>query len=144
MHTEHLQNVRGGLIMGAWLIAAAVTSLLFLALASTGLLDTEDAESAMAASWTLATVGVGFFVGGFFAGFRALHAPILHGIGIGIASLVAWLGLNLLAILFDGAGWEGLPPLLTATLLLEQMLFAVLGAWTGYRMALRDQPEPED
>lgn len=144
MHTEHLQNVRAGLLMAGWLIAAAVTSLLFLALASLGVLDPEDAESAMAASWTLAIVAAGFFAGGFYAGFRALHAPILHGIGIGIASLVAWLAVNVLALLFDRTGWQGLPPLLTATLLLEQMLFAVLGAWAGYRLALRDQPEPED
>lgn len=145
MHTEHLQNVRASLIAAGWLIALAVTSLLFLALAGAGAVDPNDTESRSGALWALATVGAGFFVGGFVAGFRALHAPILHGLGIGIASLVAWFALNLLVLLLPGgATWEALPPLLSASLLLEQMILAIAGAWIGYRIALRDQPEPEE
>lgn len=143
MHTEHLQNVRSGLVATAWLIAAAVTSLLFLALVAAGLLD-PAASDHVPVGWTVATVGAGFFVGGFFAGFRSLHAPILHGLAIGVTSLIAWFGLNVLGLVLFAGEWEGLAPTLTAALLLEQMVFAVAGAWFGYRLALRDQPEPED
>lgn len=143
MHTEHLQNVRPVLVAAGWLIGAAATSLLFLGLAGAGLLDPMDPD-AVPVGWTVATVGLGFFVGGFFAGFRALHAPILHGLAIGVTSLVAWFALNVLAILFPSGEWEGLPPALTAALLLEQMVFAIAGAWLAYRLALQDQPEPED
>lgn len=143
MHTEHLQNVRPVVVTAGWLISAAVTSLLFLAIAALGVVDPAEGD-AREAGWTISTVAAGFFVGGFFAGFRSLHAPILHGMAIGIASLVAWFGVNVLALFFPLAEWEALPPLLTAALLLVQMVFAVGGAWTGYRLALRDQPEPED
>ncbi len=64
---------------------------------------------------------------------------------MGIASLVAWLVLNVVARgTSPGVEWEALTPTLAAFVLLAQMAFAVAGAWTGYRMALRGQPEPED
>ncbi len=143
MHTEHLQNVRLTLVVAGWLIAVAVGSLVALTLASAS--SAPDGELATGPTGTILTVAVGFFAGGFFAGFRALHAPILHGVAMGVASLVAWFALNLLA---RGASpsveWEGLTPTLAAFVLLAQMAFAVAGAWTGYRVALRGQPEPED
>lgn len=140
MHTEHLQNVRLSLVAVGWLIAVAVGSLVALLVAAAA-----DAPSDAAGTGALLAVAVGFFAGGFFAGFRALHAPILHGVAMGIASLVAWVVLNVIALLTTPhAGWEALTPALAAVVLLSQMAFAVAGAWTGYRVALRDQPEPED
>lgn len=145
MHTEHLQNVRPTLIGASWLLAVAVTSLVILALAGLGLTQEGDDESFAAIVWGLLAVASGFAAGGFFAGFRALHAPILHGVAIGIASLVVWFLLNVLLVLFfPDLRWQGLGPAATAGLLLAQMTFAVAGAWAGYRYALRDQPEPAD
>lgn len=143
MHTEHLQNVRPMLVVVGWLIAVAVASLVALTLASAS--SAPDGELGTGPAGAILTVAVGFFAGGFFAGFRALHAPILHGVAMGIASLVAWLVLNLVARgTSPGVEWEALTPTLAAFVLLAQMAFAVAGAWTGYRLALRGQPEPED
>ena len=145
MHTEHLQNVRPILLLTGWLTAVAVTSLIALAMVSFGVASSVEPSTPAEVFWALTAVAVGFFVGGFLAGFRSLHAPVLLGVGIGIMSLVAWFVLNILAVLLAAdADWQGLPPAVSAGLLLGQMLFAVAGAWLGYRMALRDQPEPED
>ncbi|MGH7482432.1 MAG: hypothetical protein ACRELV_09770 [Longimicrobiales bacterium] len=142
MHTEHLQNVRPLTVVTGWLIAAAAASLVFLAFAALNLVGDDPGESGVVAA---VAVGVGFGVGGFAAGFRALHAPILHGIAIGLTTLAAWFILNVLAVaLFEEAAWSGLTPPLTAALLLEQVLAAIAGAWLGYRLALQDQPEPAD
>jgi hypothetical protein len=90
-------------------------------------------------------MAVGFFAGGFFAGFRSMHAPILHGVALGLVSLVAWVLLNLIARgASPGFEWEALTPTAAGAILLAQMAAGVAGAWTGYRLALRGQPEPED
>lgn len=145
MHTEHLQNVRAVHIAAGWLIAVSVTSMAFLGFAGFRLIPETAAENTAAGGWAFLAVAIGFMVGGFFAGFRSLHAPILHGIGIGIASLVAWFGVNLVGrALSPDLEWEALTPTLTAGLLLAQMVFAVGGAWFGYRLALRGEAEPEE
>jgi hypothetical protein len=88
---------------------------------------------------------VGFWIGGFFAGFRALEAPILHGIGIGLTSLVAWAGLNaVVALVTPGVQWEALTPGRTAAILLAQIAAAVIGALMGYNVALRGKPTLEE
>lgn len=140
MHTEHLQNVRPVFVASGWLIAVATVSLVYLGFAALNLVGGDPGESAAIAAVAIA---VGFGVGGFFAGFRSLHAPILHGVAIGLTSLVAWVLLNLLAEL-TGEGWSSLSAATTAALLLEQVIAAITGAWIGYRLALKDQPEPED
>src|SRR5687768_10722757 len=98
MHTEHLQNVKPTRVVAAWLVAAAVTSLVALALVSSGVMSEETTASNT--WWSIAAVAVGFFAGGLFAGFRAIEAPILHAFGIGLTSLVAWFLLNALASTF--------------------------------------------
>ena len=139
MHTEHLQNVRFARVIAGWLIAIAVTSLAGLAAIGIAMTWSESAELGPVAS-VLAVV-VGFWIGGFFAGFRALEAPILHGIGIGLTSLVAWAGLNAVAALMSpGVTWEGLTPGRTAAALLAQVVAAVIGALMGYNVALRGKP----
>jgi hypothetical protein len=142
MHSEHLQNVTVGRVVGAWLVAIAVTSLVMLVMSALGL-SSVDGETSW---WSLIAVAIGFFVGGMFSGMRALQAPVLHGIAIGLTSLVAWVLINALMygliaddstfIQYDGA----LTPALTVALLLVQIVVAVLGALIGYNIALRGKP----
>jgi hypothetical protein len=134
VHSEHLQNVRLFWVALGWVIAAGATSLVFLALVSFGLARAEEGGGFAA----LATVALGFWSGGLFTGFWARSAPILHGILIGVASLVVWFLLNLLiGLSFGSTGWTALTPTLTAALLLVQILAAIAGAWMGYALALR-------
>ena len=67
---------------------------------------------------SLGTLAAGFFLGGWFTGARAGAAPILHAVGIGLFSLVAWLLVNLVLGGATGAAeWRSLPATLTAGLL---------------------------
>ncbi len=139
MRTEHLQNVHLGWVTAGWLVSAAVTSLVVIALAGLGLLSTDGSASGTA--WSVLAVVIGFFVGGMFTGFRSTDAPILHGIAIGIFSLVAWLIINLIASAAFAAGWAALTPTWTAAALLLQMAAAVAGALTGRAIELRGGPD---
>jgi hypothetical protein len=142
MHSEHLQNVTVGRVVGAWLVAIAVTSLVMLVMTSLGL-PTVEGETSW---WSLAAVAIGFFVGGMFSGMRALQAPVLHGIAIGLTSLVAWVLIN--AFVYGVVANDAravhietaLTPALTVALLLVQIVAAVLGALIGYNIALRGKP----
>src|SRR5690606_1834749 len=135
MHTEHLQNVRAVWVAAGWLVAAAVTSLVLIVLAGLGLTGADPATDAL---WALVSIVVGFWLGGFITGFRAIDAPILHGIAMGLASLIAWFLVNLIIdLLLDLAPWSALTPTTTAALLLVQMMAAVAGTWVGHRVALR-------
>jgi hypothetical protein len=139
MHTEHLQNVRPGLAAGAWLIAIAVTSLVLLIFAALGILDPEVEEGGLGRS-TIA-VAIGFLMGGWFVGARAMAAPILHGIAMGLMTLVAWLVVNTVISLAFPAMivWEPISITLALFVLFVQITAAVTGAVIGYRMALRGQ-----
>jgi hypothetical protein len=138
MHTEHLQNVRGVQVLAGWLIAIAVTSLVILALVGFGVLA--DAMQ-VSTFWSVLAVAAGFWAGGFFAGFRALQAPILHGIGIGLMSLVVWVVVNaVFSLLLPEVDWQGLTPALAVALVLAQMAAAVVGGLLGYNIALRGRP----
>lgn len=139
MHSEHLSNVSMLAIVVGWIVAIAATSVLVFLMTATGLIGAEDGLTA----WSLLAVAVGFFLGGYLTGTRDIEAPILHGVGIGLTTLVAWFVLNLLAGLFtEGAFGEGLPATTTAGLLLLQMAVAVAGAWIADRRALRGDDLP--
>jgi hypothetical protein len=139
MHTEHLQNVGAGRVLAGWLVAAAIASLVALALLSAGLLHEET--TAANTWWSMVAVAIGFFAGGFFAGFRALQAPILHAVGIGLMSLVVWFVLNSLAtLLFRYWGWPTVSPEFAVAVLLVQLVTAIVGALLGYNIALRGKP----
>ena len=133
MHTEHLQNVHPVRVLGGWLVSAAVTSAAVFGLIVVGVMDgmggPEDTIGAVAA------VGAGFLVGGLFTGYRTVEAPILHGIALGITSLVVWAGLNLVVVATGGAGWTGLDTTAALAVLLTQIVAAVLGCWLGTRQA---------
>ena len=139
MHTEHLQNVRFRFVVAGWLVAIAITSLVVLALM--GFAATDVPEVYANPFWSILAVVLGFFAGGWFAGSRALQAPILHGLGMGLLSLVAWVLLNaIMVVLAEGFTFEGLTPALALALILAQVVAATLGALMGYNMALRGRP----
>lgn len=139
MHTEHLQNVSVSRVVAGWLVAAAMTSLVALALISAGLMTDEPTPANT--WWSVVAVLVGFFAGGFFTGFRALQAPVLHAAGIGLTSLAAWALLNALAALFFGEwSWPSLTPQLAIGLLFTQIAAAMFGALVGYNVAVRGRP----
>lgn len=139
MHTEHLQNVALGRVAAGWLVAVAITSLAALALISMGLLTGES--TAADTWWSVLAVLIGFFAGGFFAGFRAIEAPILHAAGIGLMSLLVWFVLNALAaVFFRSWEWPSLTAEQTIALLMAQLVAAIVGALLGYNIALRGEP----
>jgi hypothetical protein len=133
MHTEHLQNVRPVTVIAAWLIAIAVTSLIMLALVGLEIVDADEPSTRAA----LAALAAGFIAGGAFAGMRSAQAPILHGIAMGLFSLLAWFVLDIVSqSLLSGVNWE-LTMDLTITALLVQIVSGIVGARLGYRFALR-------
>jgi hypothetical protein len=140
MHTEHLQNVSVVRVVAGWLVAAAVASLVALALLGTGILD--DDTTPANTWWSMLAIAVGFFAGGFFTGFRALQAPVLHAVGIGLTSLLAWVVLNAIsALLFTGGwNWPVVSPQFAIGLLLLQLVATMLGALIGYNVAVRGRP----
>lgn len=141
VHTEHLQNVRPLPALWGWVVAIGVTSLLIFILLATGLLGEERDEGL----WVSVALLIGFWAGGFFTGFRVMQAPILHGVTLGMISIIAWFLLNLLASLFFPTfRWEMLTPQLTAGLLVVHIVASVVGALMGYNMALRGRPSLEE
>lgn len=142
MHTEHLQNVHPVRVLGGWMVAVAVTSIAVFGFIVLGLMGMEAERDAV---WAMTAVVVGFLVGGWFTGMRTLEAPILHGIALGLTTLVAWLALNLVvAITFGMSEWTGLGPTATLGVLLVQVLAAVAGCWIGTRGARVRSAEKSD
>jgi hypothetical protein len=133
MHTEHLQNVRPGRVLAGWLVAIAVTSFVVFGFVLLGLIGQSAAADTL---WTMTAVAAGFLVGGWFTGYGTLEAPILHGIALGLTSLLAWVVVNAVVVVgFRGAEWEGLTATAALGVILTQMLAGVVGCWVGVRGA---------
>ena len=131
MHTEHLQNVRPSWVGMGWLIGAAITSLAVFVLIAVGILSDDGTGGAF---WVPLAMFVGFMAGGYFVGVRVGAAPILHGVGIGLFSIVVWFVANLLAgSVLMTSSWQGYSPEFTAGILLLQMIAAALGGHIGSR-----------
>jgi hypothetical protein len=131
MHTEHLQNVRWRIVVVGWLIAVAVASLLIIVVIGLNLVDPDSATGTRVA---IGAIALGFFAGGLFAALRAGTAPMLHGVLIGLLSLLVWFVLNAItAVLFRDFGWQALTPNLAIALVLVMIVAAVLGARSGFR-----------
>ncbi len=134
MHTEHLQNVHPVRVLGGWLVAVAATSALVFGFMVIGFMDGSDGRGDTVAA--VLAVGLGFLVGGLFTGWRTVEAPILHGIGLGLTSLVAWAGLNVVVSGIFGAGdWSGLGTTAALAVLLTQIVAAIAGCWFGTAQA---------
>jgi hypothetical protein len=128
MHTEHLQNVRPSWVAFGWFAAAAVAGLALVGLSVVGILHPTADSGGL---WVLLAVLVGFFFGGWLVGWRTGSAPVLHGVGIGLFSLIVWFVANLVATMLGVVGWTGLSPAVAAGSLLLQIGAAVFGAWYG-------------
>lgn len=136
MHTEHLQNVKPGRVGGAWLFAIAIASLVSFALVGAGVMEPEP--TAPNTFGTVTAVAAGFFAGGLFVGFRAIEAPILHALAMGLTSLVVWFLVNVLgAIMVPTANWAALTPELAVGILFTQWVASTIGALLGHNIALR-------
>lgn len=131
MHTEHLQNVRPSWVLFGWFVSVAVVSLIALVLAAAGMVDPEGTTFGV---WGVVALGLGFFLGGVVVGARTGAAPILHGVAMGIVSLLVWFFANLLfGETFDAETWsEGSPAFYAGSLIL-QMAAGALGARYGSR-----------
>lgn len=124
MHTEHLQNVRPAGVAFGWFISVAVASLLTLALSAVGIVGSQSGGN----PWVVVALLVGFTLGGWFTGARVGTAPILHGVFMGLFSLVVWLVANLIGEMVNAATWDDINPSLFAGGLLVQMIAAAVGA----------------
>lgn len=133
MHTEHLNNVGIGPVLMGWFIAVAIASLLLLTLLGFGSGDSLDWGPALA-------VVAGFLAGGFACGFRALRAPVLHGIAIGLVSVLAATALALVGDLIGPARWSDLGANAVIILVMAQFAAAVIGSLLGYNVAVRGKP----
>jgi hypothetical protein len=131
-----LTGLRLSWVAFGWFIAAALTALVLLALAAAGLIDT--AAFAVDESWVGLALALGFGTAGFFVGTRVVAAPMRHGVGIGLFSLVVWLLANLaLGEPTDQTAWSVLGLGTVAGLLVLQTAAAVVGARMGVRWARR-------
>lgn len=138
MHTEHLNNVGLVRVVVGWLIAIAMTSLILLAMIGLGMIPPDTAS----AGWGgFTAVLLGFATGGFAIGFRALRAPILHGIAIGLTSVIAasaFAALN--ALIMPETEWTELRPGSLVLIVMVQFVAAVVGSLFGYNIAVRGRP----
>jgi len=124
MHAEHLQNVRPGTVALGWFVAAAVTSLAVFAMLAVGLLSRDGHGGTL---WGLVATAAGFFAGGWFMGWRARQAPILHAVAIGLFSLLVWFLVNLLpGQMLHAESWD-VGAAYAAGLILLQIVAAALG-----------------
>jgi hypothetical protein len=131
MHTEHLQNVRPPWVLFGWFISVAIISLLALLLAATGMVDTEASGGGL---WGIVAIAVGFGIGGWLLGARAGVAPILHGVAMGLVSLLLWFLANLVAgKTLNAAEWMRGSEAYYAGLLITQIVAAIVGARLGSR-----------
>ena len=125
MHTEHLENVRPSWVAFGWFIGVAVASAILLALAAVGIVAR---AGEIGLGWVLMAVFAGFLAGGYLTGMRVRAAPILHAVGIGLFSVVAWFVANLVAGETLGAAEWSVSPASAAGAVLFQIFAAAIGA----------------
>ena len=126
MQSEQLSNLHPGWVVGGWALAAAVTSGVYLGGVGMGLVP----PGTGAVVWVAISMGVGFFVGGFFVGLRWSEAPVLHAGAITLFSLIVWF----MAAFFDPTSpFDSLSVALGVILL--QWVAASAGGWAGRRSA---------
>lgn len=132
---ESVRSVRLGWIAFGWFIAAALTSLILFILTVTGMIRPEAPTEGIGVAVSLLS---GFFLAGFFVGTRVNAAPVLHGLGIGLCSVVVWFALNLfVGEGFGGGGWNSIEGEVAGALLGLQTAAAMVGARSGVRFARR-------
>ena len=133
MQSEQLTNLHPGWVLGGWLVAVAVTAMLYLAGVGLGLVPPDGG----ALVWPSLSLAGGFFVGGMLVGMRWSDAPILHGAAITFLSVVVWLA----ALLLGASAGPGSVPLALG-LILIQLGSSCFGGWVGRRWTLGAVPPP--
>jgi hypothetical protein len=129
--TESLARLRPSWIAFGWFIAAAVTSLILLSLVAVGIV-TDDPQTE--GTWVALAFLLGFAMAGFFVGVRAGTSPILHGVGMGLFSLVVFLAVNLLAGEPTGeTAWRAISTATALWLILLQTVASIVGTRAGVR-----------
>jgi len=132
---ESVRSIRPGWIGLGWFIGVAISSLLVFVLTVLGLIRVDAPTEGMGVALSIL---VGFVIAGFVTGMRVVAAPVLHGLGMGLLSVVVWLGLNLLVgESADGVAGNTISAMGAASLLLLQTVSAVVGARAGVRFARR-------
>jgi uncharacterized membrane protein len=132
MHSEHLTNVRPGLVALGWFIGAALVSGIAIALIAVGILTADTAGGTV---WGVAAIAVAFFAAGWYVGFRAGAAPILYAVAMGLFSLLVWFVVNLIpGQLLHAESWSA-GPAYTAGLLIVQIVAAAIGGLIASREA---------
>jgi hypothetical protein len=130
MH-ESFRSVRPSWIAFGWFIAASIASLILLTLDVAGITGVDALGESL---WVAVALLISFAVAGFFVGTRVVAAPILHGVGIGLFSLIAWVGINLLAGEPTGeTTWRALDATTLVGLLVLQGAAAIVGTRLGVR-----------
>jgi hypothetical protein len=124
-------SLRPGWVAIGWFIAIALTSLFLIALEALGLVGETPSGEALPVALALAAA---FFAAGILVGTRSGAAPVLHGLAMGLFSLLAWVAINL--FLGEPTGettWRSLDAVTTGGLILLQAISAALGATAGVR-----------
>ena len=135
---ERIRDIRPTWVAFGWFLAAAIASLLLIAFTAFGMVS---ADSGGEPVWVGLALLLGFFGAGFFVGSRAGVAPLLHGLAIGLFSLVVWLILNV--VLGEPTGettWRSLDAATLVGLLVLQAVAAVIGARVGVRWTRTPPP----
>lgn len=134
MHTEHIDNLHPGWVLGGWLIAIGVAGAAFLVLVGLGLARPDVGGMGF---MVLGAVAVGFFAGGLFVGLRWSDAPILHGTAITFLNVFVWFATEL--VVPGALGDSGLGVGLVLGVILVQWVAAVGGGWMGRSLVRRGE-----
>ena len=138
--SESVRNVSPSWIGIGWFIGAAITSFLVFVLIVLGLIQANAPTEGMGVSLALL---IGFVIAGFVTGLRVRAAPFLHGLGMGLLSIIFWVVINLLAgEAMTNTEWSTLSVSLMAGLLVLQTASAIVGARAGVRFANRAEALP--
>jgi len=132
---ESIRSVRPSWVAFGWFVAAAITSLVLLAMDAFGMMTGEERTESL---WVAVALVVGFTLSGFLVGTRVVAAPVLHGVAIGVFSLVAWVAINLFVGEPTGeTTWRDLDARTLGGLLVLQAVAAVVGTRLGVRWRRR-------
>ena len=124
MQSETLSNLHLGWIFGGWFVAVTVTAAVYVGGVGLGLASSDTSVVV----WVVASLAVGFFVGGLLVGMRWSNAPILHGAAITLFAVVVWFGLTLVG------GPEHVDSPIVLGAILVQLIASCSGGWTGKRL----------